>query len=209
MFTYKTIARAEILALSSKFLRILVTVLKSRICLQCVGKGKGKANPLQAWTGPEGSRSLRPPDSRQTAHEMVRLSALRTGRLYPPPLPQEIFLVLISVRGWVNTKAIFSAGRIMSMKNCNDTIRNQTRDLPTCSAVPQPTAPPRTPFSVWVRTQYVWVFRRVLLQVSPAECTAHKFSRTLSLFLTTVNPKVGRWGGPKRCNVHTQLRMNR
>ena len=25
-------------------------------------KGKGKAIPLQAWTGPEGSRSLRLPD---------------------------------------------------------------------------------------------------------------------------------------------------
>jgi hypothetical protein len=25
-------------------------------------KGKGKAIPLQAWTGPEGSRSLRFPD---------------------------------------------------------------------------------------------------------------------------------------------------
>ena len=31
------------------------------------------------------------------------------------------------------------------MKNSNDTIGNQTHDLPTCSAVPQPTAPPRTP----------------------------------------------------------------
>jgi len=28
------------------------------------------------------------------------------------------------------------------MKNSNDTIGNRTRDLPTCSAVPQPTAPP-------------------------------------------------------------------
>jgi len=26
------------------------------------GKGKGKAVPLQAWTGPEGSRRLRLPD---------------------------------------------------------------------------------------------------------------------------------------------------
>jgi hypothetical protein len=32
----------------------------------------------------------------------------------------------------------------MSMKNSNYTIGNQTRDLPTCSAVPQPTAPPRS-----------------------------------------------------------------
>ena len=28
------------------------------------------------------------------------------------------------------------------MKNSNDTIGNQTRDLPACSAVPQPTASP-------------------------------------------------------------------
>ena len=30
----------------------------------------------------------------------------------------------------------------MSMNNSNDTIGNRTRDLPVCSAVPQPTAPP-------------------------------------------------------------------
>jgi len=29
------------------------------------------------------------------------------------------------------------------MKNSNDTIGNRTRDLPACSAVPKPTAPPR------------------------------------------------------------------
>jgi len=34
--------------------------LKSRIGLKI--KGKGKAIPLQAWTGPEGSRRLRLPD---------------------------------------------------------------------------------------------------------------------------------------------------
>jgi hypothetical protein len=33
----------------------------------------------------------------------------------------------------------------MSMKNSNDTIGNQTRDLPVCSVVPQPPAPPHAP----------------------------------------------------------------
>ena len=56
---------------------------------------KGKAVPLQAWTGPEVSRKLRFPDFVTTTQDSGRLSALRTGPLYP----QEILLVLISVRG--------------------------------------------------------------------------------------------------------------
>jgi len=37
----------------------------------------------------------------------------------------------------------------MSMKNSSDTIGNRTRDLPACSAVPQPTALPRAPDRPW------------------------------------------------------------
>jgi len=48
------------------------------------GKGKGKAVPLQASTGPEGSRKLRLPDFVTTAQDGGRLSALRTGRFLPP-----------------------------------------------------------------------------------------------------------------------------
>ena len=35
----------------------------------------------------------------------------------------------------------------MPIKSSNETIGNRTRDLPACSAVPQPTAPPRAPIN--------------------------------------------------------------
>jgi hypothetical protein len=36
----------------------------------------------------------------------------------------------------------------MSMKNSSDTIGNRTHDLPVCSTVPQPNAPPRAPIII-------------------------------------------------------------
>jgi hypothetical protein len=57
-------------------------------------KGKDKTISLQAWTSPEGSRRLRLPDFK-TAHEGGKVFS----PTHRPLLSQEIFLVLISVRG--------------------------------------------------------------------------------------------------------------
>jgi len=42
---------------------------------------KGKAVPLQAWTGPEGSRKLKLPNFMATAQDVGRLSALPPGNI--------------------------------------------------------------------------------------------------------------------------------
>ena len=47
------------------------------------GKGKGKAIPLQAWSGPEGSRKLRFPDFMTTAQDGGKVVSLT----HRPSLP--------------------------------------------------------------------------------------------------------------------------
>jgi hypothetical protein len=43
---------------------------------------KGKAVPLQAWCGPEGSRKFRFPDYMTTAQDGGNVVSINTGRLY-------------------------------------------------------------------------------------------------------------------------------
>ena len=57
-----------------------------RQCLSQQGevkKRKGKAVPLQAWSGPEGSRKLRFPDFMTTAQDGGKVVSL----MHRPPLP--------------------------------------------------------------------------------------------------------------------------
>ena len=55
------------------------------------------------------------------------------------------------------------------MKNSNDTIGNRIRDLPACSAVPQPTAPPRGP----ITNKYDVIFQKHVIINHNTEQTSY------------------------------------
>jgi hypothetical protein len=77
----------------------------------------------------------------------VRLSALRADR----PLPQGTFLVLISVRGWVDPRSIVRLEGLGQLKNP----MTSSGIEPACSIAPQPTTLPHAPtvihyaYSLW------------------------------------------------------------
>ena len=96
--------------------------------LSVKGKGKDKTVQLQAWSGPEGPRELRFPDFMTTAQDGGKVVSL----MHQPPLPpQEIHLVLISVRGWVDPRAIVRPEGL-----CHWKIPMTPSSVPVCSIVP-------------------------------------------------------------------------
>ena len=97
-----------------------------------ISKGKGKAVPLQAWSGPEVSRKLRFPDFMTTAQDGGKVVSLT----HRPPLPPGNTPGTHFCQRLSRPQDHSATGRIMSLKNSSDTIGNRTRDLPVCSVVP-------------------------------------------------------------------------
>ena len=73
----------------------LINIMYVCIYTLYIGKGKGKAVPLQARRGPEGSRKLKFPDFVTTAQDVGKFVSCT----HRPPLPLGNIMVLISVRG--------------------------------------------------------------------------------------------------------------
>jgi len=95
--------------------------------------GKGKAVPLQAWSGPEGCRKLRFPDFMTTAHRMV------VGcQPYAPAAftPRKYSWYSFLLGGWVGPWAkVLSEGFYVNEKS-TDTSWVRSSDLPICSTAP-------------------------------------------------------------------------
>jgi len=85
--------------------------------------------------------------SRQSTHEGGKVNS----STHRPPLPPGNTPGIHFCYSLIQPQGHSAARKIISLKNFNDAIWNRTRDLPACSTVPQPTAPPRIPRLPWER----------------------------------------------------------
>jgi len=89
---------------------------------------KGKAVPLQAWTGPEGFRKLRFPDFVTTVRCQSYAPAAFTPRKY------SWYSFLLHAES--TPRAIVRSGGFYANEKSTDTSWDRTSDLPICSTAP-------------------------------------------------------------------------
>jgi hypothetical protein len=111
---------------------LIFQIIRGRLsqCSPSTNVKKVKADPLQAWSGPEGSRKLRFPDFMTTAQNGGKV----VGLTHRPPLPPgntpgTHFCYRLS-----RPKGHSKAGRSRSLKNSNDTngctLQKRQEDIP-------------------------------------------------------------------------------
>ena len=117
-----------------------------------------------------------------------------------PPLPPENIPGTHYCQRLSQPQGHSSTERIISMKNSNDIIGNRTRDLPTCSAVPQSTAPPRTYLlTPWCRVLLEKLTGLQLVKKFPAFHGTRRFITAL----TSVRHLSLSWASPiQSINLH-------
>jgi hypothetical protein len=114
-------------------------------------KQKGKAVPLQARRGSEGSWKLSFPDFLTRAQDGGKFPFLRTGRIYP----HEMLLVLISVSGWIDPRTIVRSEGFYVKEKSTDTSWDRNNDLRICSTEQIPNI---LPINIVVFWGYVHIF---------------------------------------------------